>query len=77
MAWRYAVRGGGAGRGRFGDAGRVAWCAWRDEGRDEGRAVFVSSIWSFPCFYPFSVGFSGSFRPSPPWKNIPRRIGAE
>ena len=22
---------------------------WRGDGRDDERAVFVSSIWSFPC----------------------------
>lgn len=50
----------GACRGRFDD---VVSCgvvcrergegrdACRDEGRDDNRAVFVSSIWSFQCFY--------------------------
>lgn len=41
------------GDGRSDDAMRVAKRAVRDEGRDDGRdddrAVFVSSIWSFPC----------------------------
>lgn len=51
------------GDGQSDDTMRVAWCAvrceGRNEGRDDGRAVFVSSIWSFPCCHRPAWGSRG------------------
>ena len=51
---------------------RAAWCvlrdegldAWRDGRRDDGRAVFASSFWSFPCCH-YAVWGLGEFSAFP------------